>query len=153
MRKVWTLACTLAIVSAAVGFAQTPSVAPLSSQALAAILGQPAVNGSCPTAESGVVFAARRPGLGWQKDCSASATCGSDPPVSCSYSGSGGSCSFANRNCPNQQGYVTCQGVTTWCPTECPPSVWCQQCDATGDCFACCRCDGGGAGHCAYICG
>jgi len=29
---------------------------------------------------------------------------------------------------------------------------WCAQCDATGDCFACCRCDGFGPGYCAWHC-
>jgi len=29
---------------------------------------------------------------------------------------------------------------------------WCAQCDASGDCFACCRCDGHGAGYCAFHC-
>lgn len=38
--------------------------------------------------------------------------------VSCN----GSVCSAYNRNCPNEQGHVTCDGVTTWCPTTCPPS-------------------------------
>lgn len=29
---------------------------------------------------------------------------------------------------------------------------WCNLCDQTGDCFACCRCDGGSTGFCAQIC-
>jgi hypothetical protein len=152
MRKVCILACTMFLIAAA-GFSQTPSVAPLTNEALAAILGPAAVHGSCTLPQNEALFAANRPRTGLAKTCSATATCGADPSVSCSYGGSGGTCSFANRNCPNEQGHVTCNGVTTWCPTTCPPSVWCQQCDATGDCFACCRCDGGGAGHCAFVCG
>ena len=152
MKKVVILACTLALLAVA-GFAQTPSVAPLTSSALAAILGEPAAAGACPLPQTGVLFAAQRPGSGFLKTCSATATCGTDPSVSCTYSGSGGTCSFHNRSCPTWQGYVTCNGVTTSCPTPCPPSQWCTQCDQTGDCYACCRCGGGGAGHCAFICG
>lgn len=153
MRKVWFLACTMVLISAA-GFAQTPSVAPLTNEALAAILGPAAVHGACAVPQNEAVFASNRSRAGLAKSCSATATCGTDPSVSCSVTGTGGTCTFANRNCNGgEQGHVTCNGVTTWCPTICPPSTWCQKCDDTGDCFACCRCDGGGAGHCAFICG
>lgn len=30
--------------------------------------------------------------------------------------------------------------------------TWCATCDATGDCLACCRCEGGGAGYCNVLC-
>ena len=29
---------------------------------------------------------------------------------------------------------------------------WCGMCGATGDCNACCRCDGGGPGYCFIFC-
>lgn len=29
---------------------------------------------------------------------------------------------------------------------------WCARCLAMDDCYTCCRCDGGGGGHCAFIC-
>ena len=32
-------------------------------------------------------------------------------------------------------------------------SPWCNQCNSTGDCFACCKCDGGTARQCADECG
>jgi hypothetical protein len=30
---------------------------------------------------------------------------------------------------------------------------WCQECAATGDCFACCRCNGGTVNACIHACG
>jgi hypothetical protein len=158
MKKVCLAACvcTLAVVSA-VAFAQTPDVAPLTSEALAAILGPSAVGGSCPTPQSEPLFAARKPakpGAGLYKSCSATANCASGT-VTCSVSGAGGTCVAVDRDCSvNERGHVTCNGVTTNCPTPCcSPPVWCCQCDNTGDCFACCRCDGGGPGFCAMQCG
>ena len=151
MKKAAIIACSLLFVAVA-GVAETKSPPPLSAQAMAAILGQPAVQGSCPTPQSEVLFAARRPAV--PKSCSATATCASGT-VSCSVPGAGGTCTFANRDCSiNERGHVTCNGVTTNCPTSCcTPPVWCCQCDNTGDCFSCCRCGGGGPGQCALQCG
>jgi len=150
MRKVAILACTLAIVSAVTGFAQTPSVAPLTNGALAAILGRPAVNGACPTPRSEVLFAATRPGGGLMKSaCTATASCGGSSTVSCSGVTT---CSAYDRNCAIQeQGHVTCDNITHRCPLFCP-IPWCDQCDATGDCYACCRCAGGSGPDCAAEC-
>ena len=161
MKRVWIVVCTctLALVSAA-GFAQTPNVAPLTSEALAAILGPSAVTGSpaCASLRGGPLFAAQksRPGVGPKSICTATATCASGT-VSCQGNST---CTTVDRDCLNcQQGYVTCDGVTTWCPTACNCNSytgtqrWCCQCACTDDCFACCRCGGGGAGQCAYQCG
>jgi hypothetical protein len=151
MKKAVILACTLAFVSA-VCLAQTPSVAPLSTQTLAMILGQPAATGSCPVPQGEALFAARRPAL--PKSCSATVTCWDGPVISCTYTGTGGTCTATPSNCDaGIRGSVNCNGAVTSC-TQCAcGSPNCCQCDATGDCFACCRCDGGSAGHCALMCG
>ena len=150
MKKAWVVAAVLLFVSAA-GFAQKPSQAPLSSEALAAILGQPAA--ACGSHPSEMRFAAVKDPL--QRTVTCTATCESGT-VSCSAAST---CSAVNRNCSaNEPGHVTCNGVTTWCPTACtctgtPAQIRCCQCDQTGDCMACCRCDGGTIGQCARVCG
>jgi hypothetical protein len=61
-----------------------------------------------------------------------------------------------NANCSaGEPGHVTCDGVTTSCPACCtgtPHQILCCQCGQTGDCFACCRCDGGNPTGCARSC-
>jgi hypothetical protein len=55
---------------------------------------------------------------------------------------------------------VTCTtstGTTTIsCPACCPDGTLrqeaCCQCQQTNDCFACCRCQGGTIGYCAFNC-
>lgn len=81
--------------------------------------------------------AARLAGEGLDSLCTAQASCGSTT-VSCSGSGT---CTAVDQNCsadPQQPGYVTCDSVTTFCPTNCPPpppppedckqynTPWCQ---------------------------
>lgn len=156
MKKEAVIACVICTLAfAAAGLAQPPREAPLPPEALAAILGQ---SPSCPTPQSEAVLAAAkpgRPGFGPLKSCNATATCESGS-VSCSVPGAGGTCTFANRNCDiDEPGHVTCNGVTTWCPTDCPcdDRPVCCTCFATGDCFACCRCDGGSIGSCLSQCG
>jgi hypothetical protein len=165
MGKMWIVicTCTLALVSAA-AFAATPGAEPLSREALTAILGPSsvAVSPSCAGAESTlagkVVFAARKPGLGagTKSICSAEANCASGT-VSCNGNSV---CVSVDRDCLNcQQGFVKCDGVTTPCPTACNCSVYtgtnrfCCQCACTGDCWSCCRCDGGSGGLCGIQCG
>ncbi|HKH43581.1 MAG TPA: hypothetical protein VKM72_02855 [Thermoanaerobaculia bacterium] len=63
MKNAWFVSCALLFVSIA-GFAETPSKPSLSSEDLAAILGQPAVTRSCATRQSGVVFASEDLGGG-----------------------------------------------------------------------------------------
>jgi hypothetical protein len=163
MKRVWIVVCTctLALVSAA-GFAQTPSVASLTSEALAAILGPSADTASPPCAGGGLrgeLLAAKTTyggGVGSDSICYAEANCASGI-VSCNGNSV---CSAVDRDCLScEQGHVTCDGATTWCPTACNcnsyfgTQKWCCLCACNGDCFSCCRCDGGGAGQCAFQCG
>lgn len=71
-----------------------------------------------------VELVADRGGSGAERTCSATADCGSHPDVSCTLSGSSGSCSFADRACPGERGHVVCGSITKHCP-PCSPSV-CQ---------------------------
>jgi hypothetical protein len=159
MKNACIVACTLLFVSVA-GFAQKPSPAPLTREALAAILGPSAVTGSCPLPQRTVLFAAKSPRAGLEKSlCSATANCASGT-VTCTGNNSTTSCSAADRNCATgEQGHVTCDSVTTWCPTTCTsgcspgPGMWCCQCDLTGSCLSCCRCEGGTLRGCAEACG
>ena len=160
MKRVWIVVCTctLALVSA-VGFAQTPSVALLSDEALAAILGPSAVSPSCAALRGEPVFAAKKPspgGVGTSADCDAWANCASGT-IHCHGNNT---CIAVDRDCLScEQGHVTCDGATTWCPTACNCNSyfgiqrWCCLCACNGDCISCCRCDGGGAGQCAFQCG
>lgn len=154
MNKVWILACTLLLVSVA-GFAATPSPAPLSATALAAILGEPADGGCAPQPSGVVLAAAQRPRLALEKAlCTATAACESGS-VSCQSNVSASNCSAFDRNCAvGERGHVVCDGVTTNCPTTCPTSCTtpCCRCEATGSCTACCRCDGGTLLQCSQLC-
>jgi len=145
MKKAMLFACAVLFV-AAVGLAETLSPVPLTGEALAAILGEPA--GSCATPTGTAVPAANRRGIAGEKAlCTAVAQCASGT-VSCSSNVSTTSCTAVDRNCSiAERGHVTCNGVTTNCPTACSQ---CDICNATGDCFACCRCDG--LFGCARIC-
>ena len=161
MKNVRILVCALAFVSAA-GFAQAPSMAPLSNEVLAAILSPLAATGStfCPTTSQGkVLFAATEQGGGesTMSACSATANCASG--YGTVYCEGNTSCTAYDRSCPGEQGHVTCDGVTTWCPTvACPCSGGpiqcnnCNTCNQTGDCFACCVCNGGSLYWCSQVC-
>ena len=59
-------------------------------------------------------------GEGTQSFCSAD--CGAYAPVSCN----GNSCSAVNRSCPEQRGYVQCDGNYFYCP-ECPTTPECTE--------------------------
>lgn len=154
MKHVGIVACALLFISAA-AFAQASGPAPLSSAALAMILGQPAGSDCGAPQESGVALVAQRPAiaLGEKALCTATANCESGT-VSCQGNNSTTSCSAIDRNCTaGQRGSVTCDGVTTYCPTTCPTCNNCCRCAQTGDCFACCRCDGGTLFQCSEACG
>jgi hypothetical protein len=150
MKKAWIAAYAFLLVSVA-GFAQTPSQDPLTSAALAAILGEPAVTRSCAGQQSGVVFAASPLG---KSACTARATCVSGITVSCSGTGT---CTSVDYNCAvNEPGHVTCDGVTTTCSNCCIGTTIqraCCRCADTGDCWFCCRCGGGSGGICGLQCG
>jgi hypothetical protein len=83
-------------------------------------------------------LAAKRP-IAEKALCSAAVDCGSGHSVSCSSSVSRTHCSAVDRDCPGQQGSVTCDGVTTTCP-PCPIAIdpcpaLSQQCtDSCGPC-------------------
>jgi hypothetical protein len=150
MRTAWMVACALLFLSVA-GFAAPAPSAPLSSEALAEILGQPAVSGPCagqPSEVSFVVLPTHLSQSALEKAlCTATAHCQSGT-VSCTSNTSTTSCSAADRNCSiAERGHVTCDGVTTLCPTPCSP---CEICAATGSCFYCCKCEGGT--NCARSC-
>jgi len=153
MKKALILVCTLLFVSAA-GFAQTPSPVLLSEEVLAMILGEPAAGAACATkaaGKGGVVYASE----GIESACNATAFCETGT-VTCSGNSS---CTAVDRDCSVlEQGRVTCDGVTTLCPTGCCTSGTgiqraCCRCDATGGCFDCCRCGGGTIFQCSEACG
>ena|ERR671914_417090 len=151
MKKAAILACTLAFVSA-VCAAQTPSVAPLTDEALAMILSEPGATGACPTPQGEMVFAAKPTAA--PKSCSAQVTCWDGSVKSCNFTGAGGNCTATPSNCDAfVDGNVNCNGSVTSCPTcPCDDRPICCTCFRTGDCFACCRCDGGTIGQCAQVC-
>ncbi|HJX26742.1 MAG TPA: hypothetical protein VJ885_02430 [Thermoanaerobaculia bacterium] len=150
MKKALILACTFLFVSVA-GSAQTPGAALLSEEVLAMILGEPAAGAACATkaaGKGGVVYASE----GIESTCTTTVFCESG-----SESCSGTSCAAVARDCSVlERGSVTCNGVTTLCPTACCSSgtykeQLCCRCNATGDCFACCLC--GGGNNCRQECG
>jgi hypothetical protein len=155
MKRVWLVGIVLSFMSVAAGFSlPAPSVAPLSDEALAAILGQPA-GAACPQPpQDSLDHPGQHPGV--NMTCSATATCNdtSHVNVSCNFGGSGGSCTFQNQNCAlGIRGQVNCNGTVTQCPA-CPcGSMVCCYCASTGDCNACCVCAGGKPVACAEECG
>lgn len=143
MTKVWIVACSLALVSAA-GFSQAPSTAP---NYLAEILSSSVANGSYDVRQSEEPFI----GPLWRIEksaCTANASCGPYfPNLSCQGTTS---CTAMDRQCPSV-GFVTCNGVTTSCPA-CTPQEYCDACTATGSCYQCCRCNGGSGPDCKAEC-
>lgn len=149
--KAWIVACAAVLLVSAACFAQTPSTPPLTREALAMILSQPVPAGSPATQTSGAVLTAAhsRAGLG-KSSCDATAACETGT-VHCSGSSS---CSSVDRNCNfGIRGSVTCDNITTQCPTACSCGTpLCCTCDSTGDCNACCRCAGGSPLECSLEC-
>lgn len=102
------LACTLAVPAlAADGPAPPPALGaePLTT----------ATGGSCAPPLDGALFAATggKDG-GGSSLVTCTADCGPYTDVSCTTSGT---CVAVDRNCPSTPGYVTCNGVTTFCPS------------------------------------
>ena len=154
MKKVWAVGAILSFMFVAAGFSQVPapSDAPLSAEALAAIVGQPA-GAACPQPQESLDLPGQHPGV--YMSCSATATCNdTSGSVNCFFEGSGGSCTFQNQNCAaGVRGQVNCNGTIKQCP-QCPCGTPnCCICGATGDCFACCRCGGGTFSQCSQLCG
>jgi hypothetical protein len=130
MRKVLIVGCAALFLSIA-GLAQTPSPAPLSQEALAAILGQPVVTGeqTLPQTEELVLAVAKSP-LPLKATCTASCLYGGT--VSCS----GGSCSSVDGTSCSSRGRVTCGGTTHTC----------------SNCYLNCRCGGNTDAFCRANC-
>lgn len=88
--------------------------------------------------------AAKSPGdeppIGETALCMVSASCGDGTSVSCQGNNSTTSCTGYDRNCPDEQGHVTCDGVSTWCPQACPTTGPCGAgwCEGENDCAASC---------------
>ncbi len=124
------------LVSPVMAAASPPQPAPSASlQAFLASIAAPATP----------VAVGRRPPpvgrVGTKSLCSATANCASGT-VYCEDNTNPANCTGADRNCDvGEQGHVTCDGVTTWCPyTECPgcPQDWCtyeQEC--AWSCYPC----------------
>lgn len=73
--------------------------------------------------------------------CNASATCWDSSGLYCEDHNNPANCTGVDSNCSAwQQGYVSCNGVTTWCPAcpdLCPPG-WCDGADAcASSCYPC----------------
>jgi len=149
MKRIWVVGVILSLLSVAAGFS-----APLSDEALAAILAQP-TGAECPQPpQDSLDLPGQHPGV--NMTCSATATCNdtSGVNVSCNWGGSGGSCTFQNQNCASGiRGQVNCNGTITQCPSCCNDTPKCCQCEETGDCMSCCRCDGGTISQCFQECG
>ena len=154
MSKTWIIACTLLFVSAAAAFADSPG--PVSDEVLAAILGEPLAGASCPTAATGAGEMRLASVVQGEKACTASVTCLDGSTRSCMSSST--DCVAVNPNCSTslEQGHVTCNGTTSSCPGCCTTGTIqqkaCCRCNITGDCFDCCRCDGGGVVLCSNQC-
>lgn len=131
MRKVLIAGCAILFIAIA-GLAQTPSPAPLSQEALAAILGQPAVTGelTSPQTEEPFLAAAKRP-LPLKDACTANCLYGGT--ISCSGSGS---CSAVDGTSCSSRGHVTCGGTRKNC----------------SNCYLNCRCNGLSDSFCRANC-
>jgi hypothetical protein len=135
----------LSLALAVFGFLQSPAMAAVPSQvapsaadlAFLATLAAPAKAPAAPEP------AAKRPSGVEKALCSATATCWNGTTVSCEGNNSTTACVGADSSCPNQRGYVTCDGSTTWCP-ECQsepepcPSGWCShEWECSMSCYPC----------------
>lgn len=140
MRRVLLIGCAALLIAIA-GLAQTPSPAPLSQEALAAILGQPTVAGETmspqtgetmsPQTEEPVLAAAKRP-LPLKSTCTATCVFGAGS-VSCSGTGT---CTSVDGTSCSSKGHVTCGGVTKTCSS----------------CYISCRCSGFNDAFCRANC-
>lgn len=112
--------------------------------------GGPLVCGE-PASTAGLFEAKGGPGKGGGGECFClvRATCHDESTVSCSDSTSPCDCHAVDSDCDfGTRGYVSCNGITTWCP-ECPSS--CPQegesCTTSAQCDECpgipCACIGG----------
>jgi hypothetical protein len=115
MKKTLVLACTLALLAVA-GFAQAPGTPHVT---LADIMAPAAAPALAVADQNQPVLASHRARISGEKSiCTAS--CGSYN-VTCSYTPPS-SCIAVDRNCPSTQGYVSCNGNTTYCMPTCTPT-------------------------------
>ncbi len=133
MRKVLITACAALFFSIA-GLAQatqTPSPAPLSQEALEAILGQPAVTGEPALPQTAELALAAKSPLPLKIKCTADCLYGGT--ISCT---TGGSCSAVDGTSCSSKGHVTCAGTTHTC----------------SNCYLNCRCGGSSDSFCRANC-
>jgi len=139
MRKALLLACAVLFISS-ICFAQTPSRAPLSEEALAVILGPPAT--ASDSQQGAMAFAAKRPQLLEKATCTAN--CLGGGTVTCS----GTTCSAKNGTCGSPTGTVTCGSTTK----SCTVLSMCARCNLCSDCYSCCICSGHTGAFCSANC-
>jgi hypothetical protein len=132
----------LSLSLAALGFLMSPAMAATSPSQAAAVLSAAdqafiaslAVVPGVPAP----VDAAKGPAIGAKSLCTATANCWNGGTVSCSSNTSVTSCSAADGNCSvGERGHVTCDGVTTWCPTACPVDCDALELQCEEDCSPC----------------
>jgi len=112
MNKALVFACIIALIAIS-AVAQTPSQHRVT---LAEIMAPAEAPAPAVAAQNQPVFlAGGRHGITPKALCQANCASGT---VSCTAS-SPGACIAVDRNCPSTQGYVTCDGVTTYCSTSC----------------------------------
>jgi hypothetical protein len=117
--------------------ASSPQAAPALSAADQAFLASLAAPAGTPAPE----LVAKRPRIGTKSLCTATANCWNGGTVSCSGNNSTTSCTAVDGNCSvGERGHVTCDGVTTACPTACPcPSDFCitEEDNCAANCSPC----------------
>ncbi len=136
MKNTWIVALLFVAVAS---FAQEPAQTHLTAEALIATLNQTALGDSCMMPASQPLAA-----------CTATAAC-EVGTVSCQGNNS---CSGSDSHCDlgGSRGYVTCDGVTTWCPNCSCGTPHCCFCEQSGDCWSCCLCNGGSTALCNRAC-
>jgi hypothetical protein len=156
MKKTWIVALSL-LFTAVAGFADGPTPAPLSDEALAAILGEPLAGSSCATQTGGTGEAGLAAAVSGEKAIYTCAIfCPNGSQLRCQGSTP---CTAAERNCGGlERGHVTCDGRTTSCSPGCCTDGTAQQnaccrCNVTENCVDCCRCQGGTLAQCSQSCG
>jgi hypothetical protein len=137
------LALGFVLASAAFGFLISPAMAadpPQAARVLTAADRAFIASIAAPNPSTAPVPAARRPpggGVGQLSLCTATANCASGT-VSCEDNTDPASCTGVDRNCSaGEPGHVTCDGVTTWCPTACPCTCAQLQAACAAECYPC----------------
>lgn len=127
MKKTFVLTCTLALLAVA-GFAQAPGTPHVT---LADIMAPAAAPAPAVADQNQPVLASNHGRVSGEKS-TCTASCGSYN-VTCTYTAPS-TCTAVDRNCPTTQGYVTCNGVTTFCTPSCGCTEGATRFVATGYC-------------------